>query len=76
MKLFTRKCFVCLDRAFNGNLPTMKQDRFLPEEGVMLNADLPQLLGSSVVRKLKTNCTFKLFILEGRKERGQGDRQM
>lgn len=41
----------------------------LPEEGVMLNADLPQPLGSSVVRKLETNCTFKLLILEGREER-------
>lgn len=47
----------------------MRPDRSLPEEGVMLDADLPQLLGSSVVRKLKTDCTFKLLILEGREDR-------
>lgn len=35
----------------------------------MLNADLPQLLCSSVVRKLKTDSTFKLLILEGGEER-------
>lgn len=44
----------------------MRGDRFLPEEGVMLDADLPQPLGSSVVGKLKANCTFKLLILAGR----------
>lgn len=42
--------------------------RVLPEKGVMLNADFPQPLGSSVVRKLKTNCAFKLLVLEGREE--------
>lgn len=47
----------------------MREDRFSPEEGVMLNADLPQPLGSSVVGKLKTNCTFKLLVLEGRENR-------
>lgn len=31
----------------------------------MLDADFPQPLGSSVVRKLKTNCAFKLLVLEG-----------
>lgn len=31
----------------------------------MLNADLPQPLGSSVVGKLKTDSTFKLLVLEG-----------
>lgn len=41
---------------------------FLPEEGVVLNADFPQSLGSSVIGKLKTNCTFKLLILEGREK--------
>lgn len=35
----------------------------------MLNADLPQLLGSSVVWKLKTDCAFKLLILEEREGR-------
>lgn len=35
----------------------------------MLNAHLPQPLGSSVVRKLKANCTFKLLILEERQDR-------
>lgn len=43
----------------------MKVDQFLPEEGVMLNADLPQPLGSSVVGKLKTDSAFKLLVLEG-----------
>lgn len=43
-----------------------RTDQVLPEKGVMLNADFPQPLGSSVVRKLKTNCAFKLLILEGR----------
>lgn len=52
-----------------GNFATGRPDRFSPEEGVMLNADLPQPLGSSVVRKLKTDCTFELFILEGREHR-------
>lgn len=31
---------------------------------MMFNTDFPQPLGSSVVRKLETNRTFKLFILE------------
>lgn len=47
------------------NLPAMKADRFLPEEGVMLDADLPQPLGGSVIRKLETDCTFELLVLEG-----------
>lgn len=42
-----------------------RTDRVLPEKGVMLDADFPQPLGSSVVRKLKTNCAFKLLVLEG-----------
>lgn len=49
---------------------TMTPHQSLPEEGMMLNADLPQPLGSSVVRKLKANCTFKLLILEGGKDKG------
>lgn len=39
----------------------------------MLNADLPQLLGSSVVRKLKADGAFKLLVLmdrEGREMEG------
>ena len=47
----------------------MRADGFLPEEGVMLNADLPQPLGSSVIGQFKTDCTFKLFVLEGRENR-------
>lgn len=47
----------------------MRPDRFLPEEGVMLNAHLPQPLGSSVVRKLKSNRTFELLVLEEREDR-------
>lgn len=66
MKLYTGKCSLCFDGHRTKNPPTMRADRFLPEEGVMLDADLPQPLGSSVVGELKTNCTFKLFILEGR----------
>lgn len=49
-------------------LPAMRTDQFLPEKGVMFDADFPQPLGSSVVRKLKTNCAFKLLILEEREE--------
>lgn len=48
----------------------MTPDQFLPEEGMMLNAHLPQPFGSSVVRKLKANCTFKLLVLEGREDKG------
>ena len=45
----------------------------LPEEGVVLNADLPQLLCSSVVWELKPNGAFKLFILDERyRERERG----
>lgn len=52
----------CLHRQeLSGNLP---EEQFLPEESVMLDADLPQLLGSSVVRKLEADRTFKLLILE------------
>lgn len=50
----------------NRSFPAMTMDGFLPEKGMMLNADFPQPLGSSVVRKLKTNCAFKLLVLEGR----------
>lgn len=35
----------------------------LPEKGVVLNANLPKLLGSSVVRKLEANGALKLLIL-------------
>lgn len=48
--------------------PTKTVCRSLPEEGVMLDADLPQPLGSSVVWKLKTNCAFELLILKKRKQ--------
>lgn len=47
----------------------MRPDQFSPEEGVMLDADLPQLLGSSVIRELKADCTFKLLVLEEREGR-------
>lgn len=50
-------------------LPAMRTDQFLPEKGVMLNADFPEPLGSSVVRKLKTNCAFKLLVLEARERK-------
>lgn len=56
----------CLDKLWTWNPPTTRVDRYLPEKGVMFNADLPQPLCSSVVGKLKTDCTFKLFILEQR----------
>jgi len=38
----------------------------------MLDADLPQPLGSSVVRKLEPDCAFKLLILKGREDRETG----
>lgn len=47
----------------------MRPDRFLPEEGVMLDAHLPQPLGSSVVRKLEADRTFKLLVLDGRQDK-------
>lgn len=53
----------------------MRPDQFSPEEGVMLDADLPQLLGSSVIRELEADCTFKLLVLEGR-ERGETERNV
>lgn len=56
------------NNGLNRSFPAMRAHQFLPEKGVMLNADFPQPLGSSVVRKLKTYCAFKLLILE--KERG------
>lgn len=40
----------------------------LPEEGVMLNADLPQLLGGFVVRQLEANRALVLLLLWGKKE--------
>lgn len=45
-------------------LAAVRTHQFLPEERVMLNADFPEPLGSAVVQKLKTNCAFKLLILE------------
>lgn len=50
----------------NRSPPTM---RFLPEEGVMLDAHLPQPLGSSVVGKLEADRTFKLLVLDGREDK-------
>lgn len=66
MGLYIWKCFACLDGHQTKNFPTMRADLFLPEEGVMFNADLPQPLGGSVIGKLKTDCTFKLLVLEGK----------
>lgn len=40
----------------------------LPEEGVMLNADLPQLLGGFVVGQLEANRALVLLLLWGKKE--------
>lgn len=55
------------------NLPAIRADRFLPEEGVMFDADFPQPLGSSVVWKLKADCAFKLLILEGERTKRRGE---
>lgn len=41
---------------------------YLPEESVMLNADLPQLLGGFVVRQLEANCALILLLLWRKKE--------
>lgn len=41
------------------------QGHVLPEESVMLNADLPQLLGGFVVRQLEANCALILLLLLG-----------
>ena len=77
MKQHTMRHFACLDKTLNGNLPAATPHRFLPEKGVMLNADLPQLLGSSVVGKLEADCAFELLVLERRDEKnvkkGVGD---
>lgn len=39
----------------------------LPEESVMLNADLPQFLGGFVVWQLEANCALILLLLLGKK---------
>lgn len=47
-------------------------DVFSPEEGVMLDADLPQPLGGSVVGELEANGAFKLLVLDGGRGTEQG----
>lgn len=63
---------VFYNKGLNRSFPALREHQFLPEKGVMLNADFPQPLGSSVIRKLKTYRAFKLFILE---ERGNNNVQ-
>ena len=39
-----------------------------PEEGVMLDADLPETLGRAVVGQLEANGALKLFVLGGERD--------
>lgn len=47
------------------NQPCVCESRCLPEEGVVLDADLPQSLRGPVVGQLEANGALKLFILIG-----------
>ena len=44
-------------------MASLEGGRVLPEEGVVLNADLPQALGGPVVWQLEAYGALKLFIL-------------
>lgn len=48
-----------------GNQLCICASRGLPEEGVVLNADLPQSLRGPVVGQLKANGALELFVLIG-----------
>lgn len=45
------------------NQPCVRASRRLPEEGVVLDADLPQSLRGSVVGQLEPNGALELFVL-------------